>query len=325
MKKIKKDIVDALELLESNPEMSISECARVAGINRHTLSKYNKEGISEYTYYHNGNYYALDETEEKAIEHYLSDESVTFSDIRKTFGYKNSTFKNKLKVVGENSERRYKVDFNRQLFKVIDSEESAYWLGFILADGYLHEERGALTIKLGAIDKTHLEKFCDFAGCSYSLITEEVGGFETKVFSVNLNSIEMSNDLVEKGIRQAKSGKEKPYAIKNDSLKRHYIRGILDGDGWIRKNLSGIGLVGSKEICEYFLEDTGVNNVTVGEHDTIYKVEIRSKTEIKKIIQRYYKDSTVYLDRKMKLAQAVLNNWFVAVIKLEKKTGKLKC
>ena len=50
-------------------------------------------------------------------------------------------------------------DYNRHIFDEINSSEKAYWLGFIVADGYLNTERGMLRIKLGNIDKHHLEKF----------------------------------------------------------------------------------------------------------------------------------------------------------------------
>ena len=30
------------------------------------------------------------------------------------------------------------IDYNRHIFDNIDNEEKAYWLGFIVADGYLN-------------------------------------------------------------------------------------------------------------------------------------------------------------------------------------------
>ena len=38
------------------------------------------------------------------------------------------------------------IDYNRHIFDKIDSQEKAYWLGFILADGYLNTERHMLRI-----------------------------------------------------------------------------------------------------------------------------------------------------------------------------------
>ena len=261
--------------------------------------------IEKYDIYYEGDYYYLDDKEKDAINHYLSDESTTFTKIQSLYGYKSETFKKKLEVLGLDADRRYKVKFNREAFKTIDTEESAYWLGFILADGYLHEDRGSLTIKLGAVDRDHLKKFCDFMECSHSQIIEHKGGFDTITYGVNLNSKEVSSNLVKHGVFQGKSGKELPNLNIKDPLKKHYIRGIIDGDGWILKTLKGFGLVGSKEICQYLLDDLDSPN-NVYEHETIWRVDIRNKEYLRKFIERYYRDANIFLDRKMRLAQAVM-------------------
>ena len=49
------------------------------------------------------------------------------------------------------------VNYNRHIFDNIDNEEKAYWLGFIVADGYLNLDKHMLRIKLGNKDKQHLK------------------------------------------------------------------------------------------------------------------------------------------------------------------------
>lgn len=52
-------------------------------------------------------------------------------------------------------------------------------------------------------------------------------------------------------IEQNKSGHERiPKNIPSDFIP-DFIRGLWDGDGFIRDNLTGIGLVGSKECLEF--------------------------------------------------------------------------
>ena len=51
------------------------------------------------------------------------------------------------------------IEYHRHIFDQIDTQEKAYWLGFILADGYLNTNKHMLRIKLGDKDKHHLEKF----------------------------------------------------------------------------------------------------------------------------------------------------------------------
>ncbi len=52
--------------------------------------------------------------------------------------------------------------YNETIFETIDSPEKAYWLGFILADGYVNEERCFMNIKLNDKDEEHLIKFIKF-------------------------------------------------------------------------------------------------------------------------------------------------------------------
>lgn len=46
-------------------------------------------------------------------------------------------------------------------FKTIDTEEKAYWLGFIAADGNIRKNLLACSIELKLSDKGHLEKFAE--------------------------------------------------------------------------------------------------------------------------------------------------------------------
>ncbi len=57
--------------------------------------------------------------------------------------------------------------FNQHIFDNIDTEEKAYWLGFIYADGYIaklnmEKINYAFSIGLAVIDVKHLEKFNTF-------------------------------------------------------------------------------------------------------------------------------------------------------------------
>lgn len=100
-----------------------------------------------------------------------------FSNIHKVakfFGVSTSPIK---RVLNENhvelSNRRFFVD--ETYFDEIDSEEKAYWLGFIYADGYIRERKSgkSLEIKLAVKDKKHLELFREHLKSTHK-ITEGV-------------------------------------------------------------------------------------------------------------------------------------------------------
>lgn len=52
-----------------------------------------------------------------------------------------------------------KLKFNEHYFDNIDSEEKAYWLGFIFADGCIMNNTKTFELGLSKIDSGHIDKF----------------------------------------------------------------------------------------------------------------------------------------------------------------------
>ena len=202
------------------------------------------------------------------------------------------------------------INYNRNIFNKIDNEEKAYWLGFIVADGYLNINKHMLRIKPGNRDRSHLIKFIKFIGGNEEMLKSEIHS-ETgnENFYVSLYSKEVMNDLLSLGIEQAKSGKEKVCNI-DKKYYRDFIRGLWDGDGFIRENLSGIGLVGSEEVLafvqNYFNDSLGVKPLKIYPHCNTFKIEYRStRKAIPLILNHLYGDKDVALDRKKELATKI--------------------
>lgn len=202
------------------------------------------------------------------------------------------------------------INYNRNIFNKIDNEEKAYWLGFIVADGYLNINKHMLRIKLGNRDRSHLIKFIKFVGGNEEMLKSEIHS-ETgnELFYVSLYSKEVMNDLLSLGIEQAKSGKEKVCNI-DKKYYRDFIRGLWDGDGFIRENLSGIGLVGSEEVLafvqNYFNDSLGVKPLKIYPHCNTFKIEYRStRKAIPLILNHLYGDKDMALDRKKELATKI--------------------
>lgn len=133
----------------------------------------------------------------------------------------------------------------RDFFNVIDTEEKAYWLGFIFADGYIsysekNMQKGQLAttyctgIKLKWSDKEHLKKFNKSISGNYKVFKEVVhpDGFRkqtTEAAKILVYSQQMYNDL------NKYFDRDKTYTAKfpdiPDDLMRHFVRGYFDGDG----------------------------------------------------------------------------------------------
>lgn len=204
-----------------------------------------------------------------------------------------------------------KYNYNKNAFNRIETEEDAYWLGFLLADGYVSGGiKPFIQLKLGAKDLEHLKKFVKYLKYdSFNVIKETTGGAyskNNKCYVVKISCKQLSENLKQYGLHGAKSGKEIPYILKNKELEKHYIRGIIDGDGWIRSTQTGFGVCGSYSVMEYIknyiqenIMDVSTNNITT--HGSIYKFELTSKIKTQLILKYFYKDATIYLDRKYEL------------------------
>ena len=86
------------------------------------------------------------------------------------------------------------------------------------------------------------------------LITHQYGGAYNKdnlICRATICGKQIVENLRKLGVRQAKSGKEVPYICESPELEIAYIRGLLDGDGYIRTTQYGVGIVGSEIMMEY--------------------------------------------------------------------------
>ena len=161
------------------------------------------------------------------------------------------------------------VHFNYNAFNKINSEESAYWLGFMYADGYIESKGNGVGLGVAIKDIQHMDKFCEFLQYpkgKYIVKSHQFGSKDTKnkngdeMYMVNTlikNSV-LWQDLNDKGCVPNKS---LTLTFPNESifedkdLIRHFIRGYCDGDGsltWSNKEhtVPSICFVGTREFLE---------------------------------------------------------------------------
>src|SRR5699024_9205607 len=130
---------------------------------------------------------------------------------------------------------RQKYKINHNFFDEIDTEEKAYWLGFLYADGCVREDRGCFRLGLQARDVRHLEKFRESLDSNHTIketnkVTNEKIYYGNYIF---IHSKKLVKNLVEKGCFENKSLTLKfpSYDIVPKHLIYHFIRGYFDGDG----------------------------------------------------------------------------------------------
>lgn len=212
----------------------------------------------------------------------------------------------------DTSHRSYNVGWNRSVFHNVSTPEAAYWLGFILADGCLHltnlnNFNGHFSIDISGEDKEHLYKFASFIEADQDIVqftTHSITG--NLLAHVQLCCAETQKDLFNLGIKPKKSGQERWIET---PFPADFIRGCYDGDGYIKKDLHSIGLVGSYELLEaiqqHFLSVLDIQPKSIGEHGTIYRIEYTSKIDKKKIANYLWYDGCISLDRKQLLAEKI--------------------
>lgn len=298
-----------------NDEINMTQLAKDTGKDRKQLAK-----IRDMGYYKTNNGYLYDNQSLKEFLKIVEDydtNKLGYRDVKAKYGLKRDTFissYNKLYGREPSNYKKTSVVYDRHIFDDIDTEEKAYWLGFILADGNIF--KGELRLKLGSIDRDHLVKYTKFVGCSEDMITSEIhsitGNTLNKVLLCGKEMIDMMGEKYK--LLPAKTGHEIPYYEIRGDLRRHYIRGIFDGDGYIRKDLSEIGVCGSREVIEWIIdsisEDLKLPKTTTCNLQEPLKENLLYKTTFNKykieIAHYLYGGSTIHLDRKYKLYQSLM-------------------
>ncbi len=195
------------------------------------------------------------------------------------------------------------------LFKDILTEEDAYWLGFIYADGYIAND-GQFEISLKDSDYTHLLKlatFCDFDKLKVKSKqkTNFPNCFRCRMSFATQHLKERFNNI---GIVPRKSLiLTFPTFLKKD-LERHFIRGYFDGDGSIslvklktKSPAKSVSLLGTKEFLETVLNVLNFKTISLKKdkrhQNNTYSINFNRKDGIK-FLDYMYKDSNIYLERK---------------------------
>ena len=196
-----------------------------------------------------------------------------------------------------NNFRKYEV--NQNYFDIIDSEEKAYFLGFLCADGCNHTNNTKVSMVLKESDKEMLIKLNNLIQPTKPLIfNKKDKGFNQ--YAINISNKRISDRLNELGCTPRKTFTlELPtYEIVPENLFRHYMRGFFDGDGWLGKK--DISITSSIMFCE---------KLSILLHETFnIKARLRSKNKvvelcfsrygIKQFLDWIYKDSNIFLERK---------------------------
>ena len=255
---------------------------------------------------------------EKIIEEYLNGKSTC--KLAEEYNLCRSTIskilkKNNIKVRNNKINSR-KYYHNENFFEVIDTEEKAYWLGFIYADGYITINKGQYNfgISLSINDKEHLEKFKKSLNATNPINTYNGNGYTNNEYCRLLITSEKTvKDLIDKGVVLRKTNvltfPSEQQVPKH--LIHHFIRGYFDGDGCITSSMSNgyeryeVKFVGTYNMLDKINNIINDNcNIKISklfkrkEYQEVFSLQYSSNKRSKVLYNYMYKNATIYLQRK---------------------------
>lgn len=206
---------------------------------------------------------------------------------------------------------------NTSLFNEISSEEEAYWIGFLFADGNVYTKNGKSCISLSLIDMDHIDKFKSFIGVDNNIYKTSNGSY-----TYQFSSFEICQNLKKYGIVDQKSKNGIIETNFDSKYLIHFWRGVIDGDGWVlikrfksRNKIRiqpTIGICGTLDTCEKFINFLNKKNIKfnskIRDHKSIKKIQFSDKVAIS-IIELLYKESNIHLNRKKDISTKILNNY----------------
>lgn len=254
-------------------------------------SQFNDSEIKEmYEKYSSGN------TLEDLGKFYKVD-STTISLLFKKYNYKLRDY--------SHSKRKYSL--NENYFDEIDTQNKAYFLGLLYADGSNDTKNNRITISLQESDKHILESFrtelqtnapLDFL--EYSKKKETY----SNQYRLNIYNKHMSKRLEQLGMVANKSLLLEFPDFLDDNLVRHFIRGFFDGDGHVSNKAYCTNMVSTYSFCQSVQKILSLINIkskicnTWNPETSTRTLRMTNKESCAKFLDYIYCDATLYLIRK---------------------------
>lgn len=238
-------------------------------------------------------------------------EGKSINQIAKELNMRHETISNNLKKLGVNVATKRNqfskgTSVNENKFEIIDSEESAYFLGLLYADGTIRKDRNEIALDLQAGDYDLVEKFHLFME-NTNTIREHVisrNGKEYKSFISSFSSTKVKTDLGKLGCVPQKSliltcptEEQVPQKFFRD-----FVRGYIDGDGHLRfkedESRYELIIAGTYDFLSGIEKRMGWEKGNIHKQGNIYYLAYYNIKNLKSKTQDLYLNSTVYMNRK---------------------------
>lgn len=263
----------------------------------------------------NKSYGSYDE-KRKILDYMLEHPNESSRSIAKLFGVSKSVTE-RLSVYTERKKELIEVDEN--YFNIINTEDKAYWLGFLYADGYIKKRKSnsyTVELCLAEIDLEHLKKFKKTlkSNCTIRRKIVKLNNKEFVAYRLCISREKMYNDLINKGCIENKSlvlTFPNSDIFEDKNLVKHFIRGYVDGDGCIgiygKNNTPHLSMLGTYDFLngvlmwlkEHGKLDTSANvtRCTGKGKEKIFQLSLSNRKAMSALFH-LYENSNIYLERK---------------------------
>lgn len=199
------------------------------------------------------------EKQEELIVNLYTAKGKTLMEIAELFGLKNKSIISKV-IKSKNIKVPYadkkKYKYNENYFDVIDTQDKAYILGLLYADGCNNDKKGTICLQLQEEDKHILEqinKLIENEKPLYCIKSNNKN--HANSYSIVLYGKKLCETLNGYGVTPRKSLVLEFPKWLDKNLYFHFIRGYIDGDGCCvynsDKNIFRISMVGTNRFLEY--------------------------------------------------------------------------
>ena len=219
------------------------------------------------------------------------------------------------------SELKRKYPIQEDFFDKIDTEEKAYILGLLYADGNNNTDRNSVNLGLKESDKEILDKITNLIQPTKPLQyidtykSREKIGFEN---SQNQYRLVIANKHISERLVELGCGKAKTHNLTFPTeeqvpscLIRHFVRGYFDGDGSVSNGRTPqVDIVGTIDFLlplqnilfkELSFNKTVLNQRHKNVDNNIRSLQIGGNKQCIKFRDWLYEDATIFLKRKKEI------------------------
>lgn len=219
-------------------------------------------------------------------------------------------------VIRSHKESIRKHILNESVFDLLN-QESAYWLGFLAADGCRNSKLPEIGLEIQGRDLNHLYKFQSFLQTTIPIARVK----NRTTYQMKISSRYMADRLFSLGIKPRKSLTLNNAPEMPQELLRHYYRGYCDGDGSIAifnriwGKSCGCMIAGTHPFLAEFMDwvteqNPQISKVVIVPQKSIYQYQKQGVFQVFGLLNLLYSGSVVCLDRKQALYRAVLDLYF---------------